>query len=45
VIHNHGGEILCRSVPHGGTTFTVLLPLATDGRLAATDALDHVNAG
>jgi heavy metal sensor kinase len=45
VIHNHGGEILCRSVPHGGTTFTVLLPLATDGRLAATDALDHVHAG
>jgi heavy metal sensor kinase len=40
VIHNHGGEINCRSVPHAGTTFTVLLPLA-DTRIVAAETLDH----
>jgi signal transduction histidine kinase len=40
VVHNHGGEINCRSVPDVGTTFTVLLPLA-DSRLEAEPA-DHV---
>jgi heavy metal sensor kinase len=34
VVHNHGGEISCRSQPERGTTFIVVLPLA-DSRLGA----------
>ncbi len=42
VIHNHGGEIICRSVPDVGTTFTVQLPLA-DSR-AEAEAAEHAGA-
>lgn len=30
VVHNHGGEILCKSFIDRGTTFTVTLPLAEE---------------
>jgi two-component system sensor histidine kinase SenX3 len=42
VVHNHGGEITCRSVPDVGTTFTVQLPLA-DSR-AEVDVAEHAGA-
>jgi signal transduction histidine kinase len=31
IVHQHGGEILCRNRPAGGAAFTVILPAAREG--------------
>jgi signal transduction histidine kinase len=38
VVHNHGGEIVCRSDPGEGTTFVVRFPLAHDATITQTIA-------
>lgn len=39
VVHNHGGEISCRSKPGEGTTFVVRFPLAQEASFAEAAAL------